>query len=318
VTPENEHAFADFLDQMWTLGVTSLRATPVAVIGGAARGGRWAVSRGRLRRAVRDFRRAHGDEMRIGLQRGTGSVLAINDEAAPAALLVRPSGAVLTDSLHPFAFGHAVQDGLETCWDRIVAGWRDPRISQWAGGLRSSRDLPRSSVVPYLDDEVPVAGPAAVNANGAKQSARRHANDPVPAKAKPTDDTDNPAENLARARAHVRGLALRRRYRLGVVRVGGGPRDHYIRAVATGEVARLNGTAALLVQALDGGTPGEAVDRLADRFAATDQARLERDVLAAGRALSRRGLLVPARAEHSPQLAAPMGTPDLPDADFGR
>ncbi len=312
VTPENEHAFPDFLQQMWTLGVNSVRVTPVQTIGAAARGGRWAVSRRRrLRRAVRH---ANGEDMRVRLQGATASVLALPDDAAPAALLVRPSGAVLIDSLHPFAFGHAVRDGLETCWDRIAAGWRDPRISRWAGSLGSSRDLPHSDVVPYLDDEVPLVEPDGGDGNGAERPSRRHAEDPVPAKAAPRDDTGSSTENLASARAQVRDLALGRRYRLAPVRIGGGPQDHYLRAVTSGEVVRLNGTAAMVAGALDWGTPAEAVSRLADRFAETDQGRLERDVLAAGRSLCRRGILVPVRAQRPPQLAASSGTPDLPDA----
>jgi MoaA/NifB/PqqE/SkfB family radical SAM enzyme len=310
VTPDNEHAFPAFLEQMWTLGVTSARVTPVLAVGAAARGGRWEVSRRRLRRAVR---RANGEEPWIWLQRATGSVLALPEDAAPAALLVRPSGAVLIDSLHPFAFGHAVHDGLATCWDRIATGWRDRRISRWASSLSSSRDLPRAEIVPYLDDEVRLAETGAGNGNGAPGARPNHRDDPVPAKAPPRDEGD-PGEALARARADVLRLALARRYRLADVRIGGGPRDHYVRAVGSGEVVRLNGTAALVAQALDGGTAADAVGRLADRFRGSDRGRLERDVLATGRSLVRRGILVAAGASRPPQPSATTGTADLPDA----
>ncbi len=150
VTPDNEHAVSQFLEQMWTLGVPSVRVTPVLAVGAAARSGRWGISRRRLRRVVR---RANGDDSWVQLYGATASVLAVPDAAPPASLLVRPSGAVLIDSLHPFAFGHAVHDGLEACWGRIVAGWRDPRISRWIDSLRSSRDLADSDLVPYLDEE---------------------------------------------------------------------------------------------------------------------------------------------------------------------
>jgi hypothetical protein len=68
-----------------------------------------------------------------------------------------------------------------------------------------------------------------------------------------------------------------------------------VRAAHSGKVVRLNDTAGLVVKALDGGTAAEAVDRLAERFGGIDRARLERDVLATGRSLSEKGILVPAR-----------------------
>ena len=289
VTPENEHAVPQFLEQMWTLGVPSVRVTPVLAVGAAARSGSWGISRRRLRRVVR---RANGEDSWIQLYGATASVLAVPDAAPPASLLVRPSGAVLIDSLRPFAFGHAVHDGLEACWERIVAGWRDPRISRWIDSLGSSRDLPDSDLVPYLDDEVSLADPGA---GGDGSSSRRHRSDPVPAKVAPADERGD-ADQLADANACVRELALARRYRLGEVRMGGGPSDHYVRALSGGEMTRLNGTAALVAGALDGGSPADAVGRLSDRFGETDRARLERDVLAVGRSLCRRGIVVPAAA----------------------
>ena len=288
VTPANEAAFPAFLELMWTLGVDSVQVTPVVEIGAAARGGRWRVSRARLRRTITRFQAAHGDDMRVVLQPGNAGVLAVNDEAAPAALLVRPSGVVLTDSLHPFAFGHALEDGLEECWRRIAADWRHPRISRWAGSLRSHRDLPSAEVVPYLDDEMPVQGSVE------ELGSRRHADEPVPAPAPPRDGTGDRADNIDRAHAEVRELAMARRYRLGAVRLGGGGDSHYVRTATGGKVVRLNGTAALLVHALDGCTLGDAVNELASRFTATDRARLEQDVLAVGRSLTRRKILLAA------------------------
>jgi MoaA/NifB/PqqE/SkfB family radical SAM enzyme len=314
VTPENERDFPAFLEQMWTLGVGSVRVTPVVPVGAAARKGRWAISRGRLGRAVR---RADSEDMRVFLQGGTARVLALPDVTAPASLLVRPSGAVLTDSIHPFAFGHAIRDGLETCWGRIAAGWLDPRIVRWVGSLHSPRDLPRSELVPYLDDEVPLTVQASGAPGGPEPPRGRHADDPVPRKATAGDEHGDPAEELDQARSYVRGLALARRYRLADVRMAGGPRDHYVRTLRGGGVAHLNGTAAMIAGTLDGGTPADAVGRLARRFALNDPARLERDVLAAGRSLLRRGILVPARAQHALQPAGATGTPDLPDASPG-
>lgn len=161
VTPENERALGDFLAQMHALGVTWVHLTPVVEIGAAARGGRWKVNRRRIRRVAARFRREQGGDMRVVVQPGNAQILAVHDEVAPATMLVRPSGAVLTDSLHPFAFGHAVEEGLHACWQRVIDGWRDPRVSTWAGSLRHHRDIPRSGVVPYLDDEVWLDAPAA-------------------------------------------------------------------------------------------------------------------------------------------------------------
>ena len=286
VTPVNEHSFDALLEQMWTLGVTSLRATPVVSVGAAARSGRWGVNRDRLKRTVRAFERTHGRAMRVILQPGNASLLAIHDHAAPVAMLVRPNGAVLTDSLHPFSFGNAADEGLAACWARIAEQWRDPKISSWAGSLRKSGDLASAPVIPYLNDEVPVDGDGSVSAS--------HVTDPVPQKAEPRDDSGDPAENLARARDHVSSLALARRYRMGPARLGGGPVEHFVRQVETGDVVRLNATAALMLQELAGATPGETITRLSDRFEGVERSKLEADVLATSRSLVDAGILVPA------------------------
>jgi MoaA/NifB/PqqE/SkfB family radical SAM enzyme len=289
VTPVNQGSFEAFLEQMWTLGVTSVRATPVVEVGAAARGGSWKVNRDRLRRTIRAFQRSHGEGMRVLLQPGNAGVLAIHDQAAPASMLVRPTGAVMTDSLHPFTFGNAAEDGLEACWRQVRERWSDPQISRWAGSLRRSSDLASASVVPYLHDEIPVG-------TGGTQlpTSASHASDPVPEKAQPKDDSGDPAANLDRAREHVRRLALDRRYRLGPARVGGGEGDFYVRQTESGQVVRLNGTAALMLEELDDATPAEAVGRLAERFSGLERTRLEADVLDTGRSLARQGILVPA------------------------
>ena len=288
VTPVNERSFDEMLEQMWTLGVTSLRATPVVALGAAARSGRWGVNRDRLRRSIRAFNRTHGDGMRVILQPGNAGLLAIHDHAAPVAMLVRPTGAVLTDSLHPFSFGNAAEEGLQACWARVVERWRDPKISDWAGSLRKSSDLADAPLIPYLNDEVPVGGDGSASAS--------HAADPVPERAQPRDDSGDPAENLARARDQVSSLALARRYRLGPARVGGGPDEHYVRQVESGRVVKLNATAALMLEELSGRTAAEAVTRLSDRYEGVERERLEADVLATGRSLVDEGILVPATA----------------------
>lgn len=291
VTPVNEAFFEAMLEQMWTLGVTSVRATPVVEIGAAARGGRWPVNRDRLRRTIRSFSKSHGDGMRVTLQHGNAGLLAIHDHAAPVSMLVRPGGAVLADSLHPFRFGNAVEDGLEECWRRIVSDWRDPEMSRWARSFRGSRDLANASVIPYLSDEVPV---------GAEAQAASHVSDPVPEKAAPREDTGDPAENLARAREHVRGLALNRRFRMAPAKLGGGPEEHYVRQPETGRVVRLNASAMAMLRELDDGSGAEAVEQLAKRWSGVDRPRLEADVLATGRSLVREGVLRPEGCERVP------------------
>jgi hypothetical protein len=204
-------------------------------------------------------------------------------------MLVRPDGAVRTDSLHPFTFGNAAEDGLEECWRQVRERWDDPQISRWAGSLRSSRDLSTASVVPYLHDEIPVG-----TTDERLPTSASHASDPVPERATPKDDTGDPAANLDRARSHVRTLALGRRYRLGPALVGGGPEDCYVRQTESGLVVKLNATAALMLEELDDATPAQAVGRLADRFSGLERERLEADVLDTGRSLARQGILVPA------------------------
>jgi MoaA/NifB/PqqE/SkfB family radical SAM enzyme len=287
VTPVNEHSFDAMLEQMWTLGATSVRATPVVEVGAAARSGRWPVNRDRLRRTIKAFSKSHGEGMRVTLQHGNAGLLAIHDHAAPVAMLVRPGGAVLTDSLHPFRYGNAAQEGLAACWQRIVENWRDPEVSKWARSFRGSRDLANAEVIPYLSDEVPV---------GSEAQAASHASDPVPERSVPRDDSGDPAENLERARDHVREVALRRRYRMAPARLGGGPEEHYVRQPESGRVVRLNASAMAMLRELDDGSGAEAVERLAERWADVERSRLEADVLATGRSLMREGVLEPAGA----------------------
>jgi hypothetical protein len=294
VTPDNQHAFQEFLDQMWMLGVTSVRATPVVELGAAARRTGWAVSRSRLRRIIKRSQSGYPG-MRVVLQPGNAGVLAVHGESAPAAMLVRPSGAVLTDALHPFAFGNAARDGLEACWQGIRERWNDPRIAEWAASLSSSHDLPQASVVPYLDDEPDVVkaepgGDAAPRAG----AGRRYADAPVPARTAPKDDSGDPEENLRRARELVRELALARRYTAGPARIGGGPAEHFARTPHDGQVTRLNRTAALVARGLREASATDAVAMLAEQHPDAERSRLEDDVLTAARALVGRGIVVPA------------------------
>ena len=122
--------------------------------------------------------------MRVVLQHGNAGVLAIHDHAAPVAMLVRPGGAVLTDSLHPFRYRQrGSRTGLAECWRRIVANWRDPGdLALGAVAAAARGDLAGASVVPYLTTRCAVgesrhqaASHAVRPRAGAVAAPRRHA-----------------------------------------------------------------------------------------------------------------------------------------------
>src|SRR5689334_4212809 len=166
VTPDNVETVPETLEQMWTLGVPWVRLTPVIATGAAARGGRWRVSPGALERAIAEFRAAHGDAMRIDLQPGTATSLALQGQIAPGSFLVRPNGDVRPDSIRPFTFGNAIEQGVAACWEALRSGWNDERIMRWARAMGAAEDLPRSGLVPYLDDEVALSGGEAAGSSG--------------------------------------------------------------------------------------------------------------------------------------------------------
>jgi hypothetical protein len=144
-----------------------------------------------------------------------------------------------------------------------------------------------------MDDEPVVDGePGGVP--GARTGAgAQYADAAVPAAAKPKDDSGDPKENLRAARELVRGLALARRYTAGPARIAGGPTEHFARSADTGEVTRLNRTAALVARVLQEGSAMDAVAILGEHHPDAERARLEEDVLAAARTLVDRGILVP-------------------------
>ena len=175
VTPDNAAGFADFLEQMWALGVPWVRATPVVVTGAAARGGDWRISKGALDETAEAFRQRHGEAMKVQVQPGTGGGISLQGRAAPGSYLVRPNGDVRPDSLRPFTFGNAIRDGVETCWVAIREGWDDEQINRWADSMKRPEDLKKSELVAYLDDEVVVIGdpPAGVAVGPASAEQQR-------------------------------------------------------------------------------------------------------------------------------------------------
>lgn len=302
VTPENAAHFGGMLEQMWTLGVPWMRPTPVVASGAAARGGDWAVNRDELTRAIREFEARRGTAMRIDLRPGTPGDIAFEGRRPPGSILVRPNGAARTDSLHPFSYGNAARDGVAACWERIRRRWRDDRVRRWAQSIKGSEDFGAGELVPYLDDEVELDGEGRATGGNGGRSA------PVPAPA-PLPRA-NPAEDLEQAAARIRELALGRRYRLNPLRAGGGDGERIVRRVADGRYLRLNHSAGLVMDALDGGTPAAAATRLRDEAGAPAE-RAEDDALRALRELVANGIVAPARSGSTLPPRDP-GTSDLP------
>jgi MoaA/NifB/PqqE/SkfB family radical SAM enzyme len=298
VTPANASAVPDFLEQMWALGVPWVRITPVVVTGAAARGGEWRTSQRTLQEAVDAFRQRRGEGMRVALQPGTGAGLSLQGRVAPGSYLVRPGGDVRPDSLRPFTFGNAVEDGVEACWEAIREGWDDERINRWAGAMKRPEDLAKSELVAYLDDEVPVAG-------GPSGKSGRQAEVPTPT---PPPDLD-PELELREARGMVRGLAGARRYRHAPLRWSGSERQRFVRLAGDGTYLRLNESGGVVMDALDGGTLADAASALRARYD-VDAERARDDAVATTRELLRRGVVMAADA--SGRHPVEPGTTDLP------
>ena len=319
VTPANAGSVPAFLEQMWTLGVPWLRVTPVVVTGAAARGGDWKVSREALRKAAREFEERRGTAMRISVQPGTGGSVSLQGRAAPGSFLVRPNGDVRPDSLRPFTFGNAIHQGIAPCWEAIREGWDDERINRWAGGMKRPGDLSKSELVPYLDDEISVvdgpSGPPRRNGGGSGESGPttptgttspgREAKVPAPT---PPPSVD-PSQELVEARAKVRDLAAARRYRHAPLRWTGSPRQRFVRLAGDGSYLRLNESGGVVMDALDGGTLGDAAGALRERYD-IDEDRARQDAVAATRELLRRRVVMAADA--SGAFPAEPGTSDLP------
>lgn len=299
VTPANADGVSDLLEQMWTLGVPWVRVTPVVLTGAAARGGDWQISRKALQEAVDEFRQRHESAMRVALQPGTGGAVSLQGREAPGSFLVRPNGDVRPDSMRPFSFGNAARDGVEACWGAIREGWDDERINRWAGAMKGPEDMPKSDLVAYLDDEVPVAGETGTGTGG------RDAPVPEPTLPKPVD----PATELEQAQARVRELAAARRYRHAPLRWSGSPRQRFVRLAGDGTYLRLNESGGVVMDALDGGTLADAASALSERYG-IDGERANEDAVTAARELLQRRVVMAAEATGS--FPAEPGTTDLP------
>ncbi len=303
VTPDNAGGVGDFLEQMWALGVPWVRATPVVVTGAAARGGEWRISHKALDEVAESFRQKHGEAMRVQIQPGTGGGITLQGRAAPGSYLVRPNGDVRPDSLRPFTFGNAVQDGIESCWAAIREGWDDERINRWADSLKGPADLAKSDLVAYLDDELSVVDAGTINSPGGRDA-------PVP-KATPPPAV-NPAQELVEAEAKVRDLAGARRYRHAPLRWTGSAEQRFVRLAGDGSYLRLNESGGVVMDALDGGTLADAAGALRARYD-IDEARARDDAVATTRELLRRGVVL--AAEGSGSFPMEPGTTDLPGSE---
>lgn len=307
VTPGNVGDVPDFFEQMWTLGVPWVRATPVVVTGAAARSGEWKIPRDALRKAAEDFEARHSDAMRLTIQAGTGGGLSLQGHAAPGSYLVRPNGDVRPDSLRPFTFGNAMEEGVASCWEAIREGWDDERINRWAHAMKGPDDLAKSDLVAYLDDEVSMVDRASDTAKRPEHSPRQ-AKVPQPTPPKEVD----PGADLAEARAKVRELALARRYRHMPLRASGSPRQRFVRLVGDGSYLRVNESGGLVMDVLDGGTLADAASALRARYD-IDAERAEDDAIAAARDLQRRHVVLAADALAPFPVEA--GTTDLPGSE---
>jgi MoaA/NifB/PqqE/SkfB family radical SAM enzyme len=304
VTPANAAAVPDLLEQMWALGVPWVRVTPVVVTGAAARGGDWQVSYRALEDAVAEFRKRRGETMRIVLQPGSVGAISLQGRAAPGSYLVRPNGDVRPDSMRPFSFGNAARDGVAACWQAIRNDWDDERINRWADSMKGPDDMPKSDLVAYLDDEVPIAG----GSNGAGAESGRAAAVPEPTAPKPAD----PELELEEAREKVHGLAAARRYRLAPLRWSGSEGQRFVRLAGDGTYLRLNESGGVVMDALDDGTLADAAGALRARYE-IDEARARNDAVATTRELLRRGVVMAADASGS--FPAEPGTTDLPGSE---
>lgn len=309
VTPGNAGAVPEFLEQMWALGVPWVRVTPVVVTGAAARGGDWQISRRALQEAVDEFGQRHGKAMKIVLQPGTGGTISLQGREAPGSYLVRPNGDVRPDSMRPFSFGNALRDGVAACWKSIQSDWDDERINRWANSMKRPEDLPKSDLVAYLDDEVPVAGGTpSGGASDDRRSGGREAPVPEPTPPKGVD----PTEEMREAKEKVHALSAARRYRHAPLRWSGSERQRFVRLAGDGSYLRLNESGGVVMDALDGGTLADAESALRARYG-IDQERARQDAIAATRDLIDRRVVMAADASGS--FPAEPGTTDLPGSE---
>ena len=206
MTPQNQHALPEFLDAMWSLGVRDLSLTPVVPIGAAARSGGWTVNRLRMYRQVRSFVQQTRGEARVTLENGFSGRLTTASHT-PTSFMIRPNGAFLADSNHPFSFGDAGAQPLAECWEALREGWMDERVRNWIDRVPRNRRIPEMELVPYRDDEVAIVGANEIGRRDGSSQVERALE--VLAKKSPPPPADGVGD-LDAARTHVEQLALAR------------------------------------------------------------------------------------------------------------
>ena len=301
ITPRNAASFPDFLEQMRVLAPTSVRATLVGRIGAAARSGDWDVDFADVSRAAEAF--GAPDRPRLLLQdEVAGSLVALDH--VPRAFLLRPNGAVLADSQHPFSFGHAASQPLADCWAELRSQWRSDRVQSWRGDARGPEHTSARDLVPYRDEEEVIAGTDPGRINSRKGDRELEQAIEI-LKSKSPDFPQDGRGDIEGARERIRELALARRHRLARVRWSGSRRgERLVRVAAGGAIHALNPTAGAVMDALDGGTSGGAADALLAEHPALSRGRAERDALDATAALVEAGIAVPALAPRDDLAAA--------------
>ena len=284
ISSANVATLPDCLEHLWLIGPVTIGTATVVPIGAASRTREWQVDRAAMQREIRAFRRRGFGDVTFSV--APPQVLPELDRRAPAAMLVRPDGSVLIDSVHPFSFG-TIDDGLPTVWKRINAGTRGGPVSEWRRDAKAGRALADAPLVAYRDEPAEVAGSRPEAAPGRPRRGGSLMTEP-PAVA---------PDDLAEARAVVEGLALARRHRLEDVRWTGSPAgERYVRVKARRRTVSINATTGVVMDACGPGTAADAVEALAARHPSVPRERIVHDALAAVRRLTALGALAPARA----------------------
>ena len=206
ITPANQHALPEYLDAMASLGVRELSLAAVVPVGAAARSGRWTVNRLRVHHQVRSFVQRTAGEVEVGIENGIAGRLTTRNYA-PASFMIRPNGAFLADSNHPFSFGDAGAQPLAECWEALRHGWTDERVRRWIDRVPRNRRIPEMELVPYRDDEVAIVGPNEIVRKRPVTQVERALEILAEKSPPPPDDG---VGDLGAARAHVQQLARER------------------------------------------------------------------------------------------------------------
>jgi MoaA/NifB/PqqE/SkfB family radical SAM enzyme len=213
ITPANQRALPEYLDTMRLLGVRAISVAHVVPVGAAARSGHWAVNRLRIYRQVRSFHRRTGGETTVALENGLAGRLSTPDYT-PRSFMVRPNGAFLADSNHPFSFGDAATQPLAECWEALRRGWTDERVRQWVEAVPRNRRIPEMNLVPYRDDEIEIVSSRGI---ARRRAATRAAEDPertvnalIRMQEKSPCPPDDGIGDFRAATAHIQDLVLAR------------------------------------------------------------------------------------------------------------